>query len=96
MYFLALGNFAAILSSVFSSMSQRATISPCLPASLVSLSPLPPTPMQAKRTFSLGDGAERPGVGRRAAEQERAGAGHCGLLEEITTIHARDSLECGR
>ena len=38
------------------SMSQRATISPCLPASLVSLSPLPPTPMQAKRTFSFGDG----------------------------------------
>ena len=42
-------------------MSQRATISPCLPASLVSLSPLPPTPMQAKRTFSLG------GVGRAVA-----------------------------
>ena len=30
-------------------MSQRATISPCAPASFVSLSPLPPTPMQAEQ-----------------------------------------------
>src|SRR5208337_5491323 len=54
-----MGYLAPILSRVWASMSQSPTISPWPPASLVSLSPLPPTPMQAKRTFSL---AEREGA----------------------------------
>src|SRR4051812_29787387 len=34
-------------------MSQMATTSPCVPASPESLSPLPPTPIQANRTRSF-------------------------------------------
>ena len=68
-------------------MSQRATISPCLPASLVSLSPLPPTPMQAKRTFSLGDWrSERAEAGRRPSRKVPAPAAAV-CLKKLTTIH---------
>ncbi len=68
-------------------MSHRATISPCLPASLVSLSPLPPTPMHAKRTLSSeGDGGRTVPM-RRNSPQVRARAGGRGLLEKLTTVH---------
>src|SRR5262249_46596616 len=45
-----------MLSSRLVLMSHRPTTSPRRPASSVSLSPLPPTPMQAKRTRSFGEG----------------------------------------
>ncbi len=70
-------------------MSQRATISPCAPASFVSLSPLPPTPMQANRTFSFG--LRRGGWDRAAAQEQRASAGDRGCAEKLTTIHGGDS-----
>ena len=43
------------LASVLSSTSQMATTSPWRLASAESAVPLPPTPIQAKRIFSLGD-----------------------------------------
>ena len=51
----ARGNCLALASRWWSSMSHRATMLPCLPAWSVSLEPLPPTPMQAMFSLSLGD-----------------------------------------
>ena len=77
-------------------MSQRATISPCRPASLVSLSPLPPTPMQAKRTFSFGDGGlnERAKAGALARRNVPVPA-TADCLEELTTVHGEKLLRLG-
>src|SRR5207302_1482488 len=54
-YFLARGKTLALASRVFSSTSQMATRSPCLPTWELSPLPLPPTPMLAKATRSLGE-----------------------------------------
>jgi hypothetical protein len=53
-YRLAFECFSAILASRFSSMSQMATRLVCLAAWSQSLSPLPPTPTQARPIRSLG------------------------------------------
>ena len=76
-----LGELLGLLARVFSSTSQMATIlPPHFAASLLSLSPLPPTPMQAMLMRSLAP-STRPTYGK---ESVTAPAASSGAAEELT------------
>ena len=92
--FFRIGEGSAALASLLSSMSQMATTSPYFPASVESLAPLPPTPIQAKSHFLIGRLAF---LGACAAGNPETDTGRGGSFQKIApiamTTHVRHSLK---
>ena len=80
---LGFRELGGLLFEVLSSMSQMATMLPWLPAWSVSLSPLPPTPMQAM--LSVPVTSRNLAHFRHTAADPDAGADRGTCLEELTS-----------